>query len=132
MLAGSTAGQGEIAANIENPYDRKGQATTAITKTGTGRWTLSGTNTCAGPTSVVQGTLSLARRDSLAAGSEVSVADGAALELLFRGEIRVGRLTLGGKIQPAGTYGAANAQEFLRGPGVLKNSDSRHATGAAP
>ena len=35
VLKGDTAGTGEIAGNIANPYDRAGKATTAVTKSGT-------------------------------------------------------------------------------------------------
>lgn len=58
VLTGSTAGSGEIA----NPYDRAGKAVTSVTKSGTGTWKLSGTNTCTGPITVNGGTLSLTPR----------------------------------------------------------------------
>ena len=45
VLAGSSAGPGELAFNIDNVYDRKGKAMTSLTKAGAGTWTLSGTNT---------------------------------------------------------------------------------------
>ena len=62
LLTGSTAGRGELAGNIKDPYDRKGIATTSLTKTGTGTWTLSGSNSYSGPTTVAQGNLSVATR----------------------------------------------------------------------
>ena len=49
VLKGDTAGTGEIAGNIANPHDRAGKATTIVTKSGTGTWTLSGANTYSGP-----------------------------------------------------------------------------------
>ncbi|MEI8079769.1 MAG: autotransporter-associated beta strand repeat-containing protein, partial [bacterium] len=43
-LKGDTAGCGEIVGKIVNPHDRAHKATTTITKSGSGIWTLSGTN----------------------------------------------------------------------------------------
>lgn len=51
-LRGSTAGAGEIGGVIANST-----STTAVTKTGTGAWTLSGANTYTGATTVSAGTL---------------------------------------------------------------------------
>lgn len=114
-------GSGEIAGDIKNPYDRKNLATLALTKEGTGAWTLSGTNRFTGATSVTQGTLVLVKPGSLGEGTEISVADGATLELAFKGEMRVGKLTLGGTVQPAGTYSAKNSPKFIKGAGVIRN-----------
>ena len=119
VLAGSSAGTGELAFNIDNVYDRKGKATTSLTKSGTGTWTLSGTNSYTGPTTVANGTLALATARSLGDKTDVSVSEGATLALNFKGEILVRKLSLGGKPQPVGAYSAANAPGFLKGTGVL-------------
>jgi autotransporter-associated beta strand protein len=121
VLAGSSASTGELAFNIDNVYDRKDKATTSITKSGTGTWTLSGTNTYTGPTTVKQGTLLLTNAQSLGDKTEVTVADGAMLALNFKGEMHISKLTLDGKLQPAGTYSAATALKFIKGEGSLKN-----------
>jgi autotransporter-associated beta strand protein len=121
VLAGSSAGTGELAFNIDNVYDRNGRAVTSLTKSGTGTWVLSGTNTYTGPTTVKQGTLSFTSARGLGDKTEVSVADGATLYLNFKGEMRISTLTLDGKLQPAGEYSAANTPEFIKGTGVLKN-----------
>lgn len=55
-LQGSTAGSGEIAGALVNPAG----FTTALTKAGTGTWTLAGTNSYTGNTTVSAGTLVLA------------------------------------------------------------------------
>ena len=121
VLAGSSAGTGELAFNIDNVYDRKDKATTSITKSGTGTWTLSGTNTYTGSTTVKQGTLLLTNAQSLGDKTEVTVADCAMLALNFKGEMHISKLTLDGKLQPAGTYSAATAPKFIKGEGSLKN-----------
>jgi autotransporter-associated beta strand protein len=121
VLAGSSAGNGELAFNIDNVYDRKGKATTSITKSGTGTWTLSGKNTYTGPTTVTMGTLSFTNAQGLGDKTEVTVADGATLALNFKGEMHISKLTLDGKPQPAGSYSAATTSKFIKGEGILKN-----------
>jgi autotransporter-associated beta strand protein len=119
VLTGWSAGAGELACNIENPYDRKGKATTAVTKSGTGTWTLSGTNTYTGPTTISKGTLVLASAQSLGENTDVYIAEGGMLDLNFKGEMRIRKLYLDGKLQPAGTYSAANSPKHFHGTGVL-------------
>ncbi|MEI7899260.1 MAG: autotransporter-associated beta strand repeat-containing protein, partial [bacterium] len=120
VLKGDTAGTGELAGNLVNPHDRAGKATTSVTKSGSGMWTLSGTNTYTGLTSVKQGTLSLANARSLGEKTDVALSAGAVLDLNFKGELPVGKLTLDGKPQPAGTYNAGNTPAFIKGTGALK------------
>jgi autotransporter-associated beta strand protein len=119
VLTGSTAGAGELAANIRDAYDRKRAATTSLTKTGTGAWTLSGSNSYTGPTTVEQGTLSLATAESLGPRTEVTVVKGATLDLNFNGQMKVRCLVLGGEPQPPGPYSAARCPKFIRGTGIL-------------
>ncbi len=119
VLTGSPGGTGELAGNITNPYDRKKAAITALTKTGTGLWILSGTNSFTGSTMVTQGTLALANACSLSANTEVTVADGATLELSFKGEMQMSKLFLGGKVQPVGRYSSAGTPAYIKGTGVL-------------
>jgi autotransporter-associated beta strand protein len=118
-LKGDTAGSGEIAGNLVNPHDRAGKATTAVAKSGTGTWTLSGTNSYTGPTTVTAGTLVLASARSLGGNTDVTVSNGATLALNFKGEMRVGKLIVDGKPQPAGSYSAASSPGFIKGTGVL-------------
>ena len=119
-LRGDTAGSGELAGNLANPFDRSDKASTAVTKSGSGTWTLSGTNSYTGPTTVTAGTLALATTRSLGEKTEVTAASGATLALNFKGEMRVGKLILDGKPQPAGSYSSANTPKFIKGTGVLK------------
>jgi autotransporter-associated beta strand protein len=121
VLKGDTAGTGELAGNIVDPHDRAGKATTAVTKAGAGEWVLSGTNTYTGPTTVKQGTLSIASAYSLGDKTDVHISEGATLKLNFSGEMRIGKLYLDGKLQPTAAYDGENTARFIKGKGVLKN-----------
>ena len=120
VLAGSSAGVGEIAFTIDNVYDRKGKAVTGMTKTGTGTWLLSGKNTYTGPTTIKQGTLVISNPHGLNEQTEISISQGGFLDLSLKGEIRIRKLELDGKPQPPGTYDAKNNGNFITGNGVLK------------
>ena len=65
-LQGSTAGTGEIAGAI---VDNGGSNTTALMKSGTGKWTLSGNNTYTGGTTISGGTLEIGGSGSLGSGT---------------------------------------------------------------
>jgi autotransporter-associated beta strand protein len=119
VLKGDTAGAGEIAGVIADPHDRTGEALTSVTKSGTGKWTLSGINSYSGPTTVSAGTLSLAHEKSLGENIEVAIQDGATLELDFNGQIQVRKLTLDGRSQSPGRYHAKNASGLIKGAGIL-------------
>jgi len=119
VLAGDTAGAGELAGAIVNPYDRAGKATTSVVKSGSGTWKLSGTNTYTGQTTIKQGTLLIASTKSLGDKTDVTISEGAMLELSLKGEMRIGKLSLDGKLQPAGTYSATTAPTFIKGTGIL-------------
>jgi len=119
VLKGSAAGTGELVGDLANPYDRKKTATLSLTKTGTGKWILSGANRYTGPTIIEQGTLVIAAAHSLGSNTDVSIADGAMLEINFKGDVKVNKLSLGGKTQAPGSYSAANAPQYIKGLGVL-------------
>ena len=121
MLMGDTAGTGEIAGNLSNPHDRAGKAITAVTKSGTGTWVLSGTNTYSGPTTVKQGTLAIASTHGLGDTTDVYISAGALLSLNFKGEMTIGKLYIDGKLQPVFTYSAASNPAYFKGQGILKN-----------
>ena len=115
-LKGSTAGTGEIAGaivdnNIANP--------TAVEKSGTGTWTLSGPNTYTGATTVTGGTLTLTSA-YLADSSSVSVASGATLNLNYTGTDIVTSLNLGGVIKANGIYDATNSGGLITGNGKIQ------------
>jgi autotransporter-associated beta strand protein len=118
-LKGDAAGTGELAGAIADPHDRAGKAKTAVTKSGAGTWTLSGINSYTGATTITEGTLSLAGVRSLGPKADVIVADGAFMHLAFKGRMHVRSLSVGGKLQPPGEYGATRLPNVIRGTGVL-------------
>jgi autotransporter-associated beta strand protein len=120
VLKGDTAGSGEIGGKLTDPYDRVGKATTSLIKSGSGTWALSGENSYSGPTTVAGGTLVLSNPRSLGDETVVHVSAGAMLRLNFTGSLRLRQLFLDGKLQPAGTYGAANCSEFIEGTGTVE------------
>jgi len=119
-LKGDTQGIGEFAGAIANPHDRAGKAVTSITKSGTGTWILSGVNSYTGLTTVAKGTLVLATAKSLGEKTDVSISEGAILDLDYKGEMRINKLVLDGKIQTAGVYSAKTTPRFIKGKGILK------------
>ncbi len=121
VLKGDATGRGEIAGNLFNPHDRAGKAITSVIKSGAGSWTLSGTNTYSGQTSVKQGTLAVASSHGLGDKTDVHISEGATLELSFKGEIMINKLYIDEKQQPAGTYSAKNMSKHIKGNGSLKS-----------
>jgi len=91
-----------------------------LRKCGAGTLQLSGTNSYTGPTTVSAGTLALATVRSLGSNTEVTLSSEATLALNFNGEMHIGKLTIDGKSQPAGTYSAANTPKSIKGTGALK------------
>jgi autotransporter-associated beta strand protein len=115
----SGTGTGELAGNLIDPHDRMGKAKTSLTKTGSGSWTLSGSNTHTGPTQIKQGTLRIVTAKSLGKDADIHVTQGAKLDLAFAGEATIASLTLGGTTAPSGKYTTTATPEFISGPGTL-------------
>ena len=125
VLNGDTVGTGEIAGDITNPHDRAGKATTAVTKSGTGTWTISGANSQSGPTKVVGGVLVCAKSTALGSGP-LDIGTGAKVQLNFTGTCKIAALTIhGGTPLAAGTYGSAASAAIHKddthfaGPGTV-------------
>lgn len=72
-LTGSTAGTGEISGVIVNNSSTN---TTAVNKTGTGTWTLSGANTYTGTTTISSGRLVVGATNTLPTGGLVNMGAG--------------------------------------------------------
>ena len=89
---------------------------TALTKTNTGIWTLSGTNTYTGATNVSGGTLIIGASGSLATGSAVTVANTATLTNngAVGGSVTV---NTGGTLNGSGTFNGAVAVNGSLNPG---------------
>ncbi len=79
QLQGSTAGTGEIVGTIVNA------ASTAVTKSGSGIWILSGVNTYTGVTNISSGTLSVGTIGNGGVASNLGAATNAAANLVFGG-----------------------------------------------
>ena len=123
MLKGSTGGGGgEIADAIIDPAAGK---TTALSKSGTGTWTLSGANSHSGATKVQAGTL-VCTSASSPGGGTLDITTGAELQLDYVGTRQVAALTFNaGSAQANGTYGstaspAANKNDtYFSGTGTV-------------
>ena len=72
-LQGSTAGTGELGGAV---VDGSGPTTTALSKAGSGTWTLAGANSYTGATTVSAGTLALGAANRLADASTLVVSGG--------------------------------------------------------
>ena len=113
-LKGSTSSAGVLSGTLPN-----GAGTLAVTKEGTGTWTISGTNTYTGATTVSAGTLLV--NGTSAAGSAVSVTGTLGGTGTINGAITVNNT---GKIAP-GLAGVAIGQ--LTTAGVTFNSTSTYS-----
>lgn len=76
LLEGSTSGTGEISGSISNPT---AGGTFAVSKSGSGMWILSGSNSYTGATTISAGTLDFAAEDSLYGSTSGSVLDAASV-----------------------------------------------------
>jgi autotransporter-associated beta strand protein len=93
-----------------------------LTKKGAGTFTLAGTNSYSGPTSVSNGVLQLVQADCLSASTDVviSTADAATLDLSFTGTNTVRSLTVdGARKYKNKVYNASNLPSAITGTGCL-------------
>lgn len=111
-----TSGGFSITGNVSGPG--------GITTTGTTQWTMTGTNTFTGPTTIQAGTLRYSAAASVGP-SAIIIASGGKANLNYTGTRTIPSLTLAGIPQPAGTYGstaspATNKNDiFFSGTGTL-------------
>lgn len=92
-----TTGGFRITGNISGPG--------GFTTTGATQWTLTGTNSYTGPTTIEAGTLRYSAAAAVGPGA-ISIATGGKANLNYTGTRSIASLTLGGVLQPAGTYGS--------------------------
>ena len=91
----------------------------SLVQNGTGSQLVGGTNSYTGNTTVNGGTLELATA-TLSAGSTVTIANGAFLQLDFTTTNVINHLVLNGVSQPTGLYNNTTSPSFILGPGVLQ------------
>ncbi|MCW1921197.1 autotransporter-associated beta strand repeat-containing protein [Luteolibacter arcticus] len=115
QLGLSGTGNGLITGNIVNT----GSNQFAVIKSGTGIWTLSGSNTYTGATNVGAGTLVLTNNGGIADTASVNVSSGAFLQLDFAGSDTIAALVLGGVAMGPGTYTASHPSGRITGTGAL-------------
>lgn len=107
---GTHPGSGEISGSIgDSVLGTVGQLATSITKSGSGTWTLSGSNTYSGATRVQAGTLAITRSDALGGGS-LDISTGAKIQLNYIGTRQISALTFNaGAAQANGSYGSSSS-----------------------
>lgn len=138
-LQGSTSGTGEIAGTIVN-YNSANA--TSVTKSGSGTWVLSGTNTYSGSTNVTAGTL-LVNGNQTAANGAVAVASGATLGgngtlggatavtgIVSPGTTGVDTLNIANSVTWNGAATAGSATDWIFQLGAANTADLLNITGA--
>ena len=124
--AGFIAGQGEISGSIGDSVLGTNLAT-SVTKAGYGTWTLSGSNSYSGTTTIQAGKLVCVGTNALG-GGPVVITDSdviTKLELDFVGLRPVASLKINGVFQPNGIYGSSSSSATTKddvhfaGPGAV-------------
>lgn len=123
---GSIPGSGEISGSIgDSLLGTTGQLATSVTKAGTNKWTLAGSNTYSGTTKVQAGTLVCTRADSLGTGA-LDITSGAKVELNYIGTRQISALTFNvGASLAGGSYGSSTSvatnknDTYFSGPGTV-------------
>ena len=121
-LSGSNTANNTLASIIPNASD---SGVVGVTKSGSGKWILTGNNSYTGLTRIENGTLSITN-PYLADASDVRIFSGGIFDLNFSGNDLIDELFFDGAPQAAGTWGAignglaANQSAFFTGTGVLQ------------
>jgi autotransporter-associated beta strand protein len=121
LVTNSVAGAATLTLDLSSSWTYSGviAGNISLVVEGSGNEYLAGTNTYTGNTTVSGGSLELAQ-PTLAAGSTVSVASGAYLQLDFATTNTVSSLVLNGVSQAAGLYNSTTSSSYINGPGSLQ------------
>jgi len=99
-----------------------------FTQAGSGTTVFNAANTYTGATTVAAGILRLTRTDALAAGTDVTLATDATIDLDFDGTLTIRSLTVGSTLQYKNfVYGANNLPGRLTGRGYLRTTEGPSA-----
>ncbi|MEK7949706.1 beta strand repeat-containing protein [Luteolibacter soli] len=114
ILEGASTDANKVTGVIQD-----GTGITSLNKRDAGSWTLEGTNTYTGGTTVTLGTLTLTKA-YLSDTSAVTIANGATLQLAHALTDRVGSLTINGVVKGNGVYDATTDPGFISGTGKIR------------
>jgi autotransporter-associated beta strand protein len=94
-----------------------------FTQAGSGTTVFNAANTYTGATTVAAGTLRLTRTDALAAGTDVTLATDATIDLDFDGALTIRSLKVGDTLKYKGLHGASTLPGRLTGRGYLRTTE---------
>ena len=120
-LALQGASNGSVSGDIGGPAGGSTSAVLALSKRGSGTWTITGTNVYGGPTTVEEGTLSLGASGSISNSSGIDVKSGAFLVtsgLSGGGLTLVGSQSLKGAGTITGSISAGSGNTIIPGDSV--------------
>lgn len=128
-LSGSSTGN-LIAGEIQNGPNA-GSGNVAISKNGSGRWTLAGTNTYTGATTISSGVLALAASGSIAASTNVAIGSAGVFDVTAAGFTVGSTRTLSGTGIASGTVTVASGGRLAPGIGGIGTLTADAVTMAA-
>ena len=117
-LAGSNTGDNEFRGSISNGTDG---GVLRVTKSGSGKWILSGNNTYTGVTTVSAGTLALRGEFSLPHTGTLN-RTGGTIDIAGRAKVDV--LQAGGIALPPGIYGSTDSNAQFNGANLVRVNDT--------
>ena len=121
VITNTSATLSTLTVNSASSYIYSGSigGNVALVMNGASGWELAGTNTYTGNTTIKSGSVQI-ENPSFSAGSTVSIASGATLQLDFTTTNLISKLLLNGVSQPAGFYNNSTSPSFIFGTGTLQ------------
>jgi fibronectin-binding autotransporter adhesin len=121
LVTNSATGAATLTLNLSSGLTYSGviAGNISLVVEGSANQALAGTNSYYGNTTVSSGSLELAQ-PTLAAGSTVTIASGAFLQMDFTSTNQIASLVLNGTSQPVGIYNATTSSPYLVGSGSLQ------------